>query len=608
MLDSPDGMDLRGLLDAGANCLAQIWPEGHPALRGLNTLHKRLEESLLQVAILGQFKRGKSTFINALLGASLLPSAVVPTTAIPTFIAWGPKSHLRITYQDSQPPEDVHPADSDAIRRELYQWVTEDGNPLNRRRVHRVDLFFPADVLRDGIVLIDTPGIGSTLRHNTDAALEVLPECDAALFVVSADPPVTEAEISYLRAVRPHVTQLYFVLNKIDYLNSAEQQQAIGFLRKAFRDALGSAKEPEIFPLSARGALQDAAEARPIAPDASGLFRIEREILHPLSSSKRNALRDSASVKVRMLLEQGLADLSLKIRALELPLDDLEHRARALSEALRESERERLVAHDTLEGDKRRAIAELERQAEALRQEAGCTFDSLVQRNIEANHGIVRREEIQHSLDTAIPGFFEARLKEFAAEFHQLVETILARHQQRADVLIVSVRAITASLFDVALPPQEPPEPFRLGPEPYWVSQRLVHALIPSPASLLRRVLPGAMRQTYLRRTLEQEIAGLILQNVEGLRWSTLRGLETTFRRFAKQFDDHLAEAIAATEGSVGQVINRRRHEAARAAAELECLRTAQDCLRSIIAGLAHRPGEAPGPVRRVHGTAIKRT
>ena len=207
-------------------------------------LRERLQEARLQIAILGQFKRGKSTFINALLRAPLLPSAVVPVTAIPTFIAWGAVPHIRVTYRDTRPPEDFHPPDPVAVRAELNQWVTEQGNPVNRRQVRRVDLFFPADVLRDGMVLIDTPGVGSTLRHNTDAALQVLPECDAALFVVSADPPITEAEIAYLRAIRPHVVRLHFVLNKIDYLNGPEQEQATAFLRNALRGSFGSAEEP----------------------------------------------------------------------------------------------------------------------------------------------------------------------------------------------------------------------------------------------------------------------------------------------------------------------------------------------------------------------------
>ena len=65
---------------------------------------------------------------------------------------------------------------------------------------------------------IDTPGVGSTLRHNTEAAIAVSPQCHAGFFVLSADPPVTEAELVYLERVRPHVAQLFFILNKIDYL------------------------------------------------------------------------------------------------------------------------------------------------------------------------------------------------------------------------------------------------------------------------------------------------------------------------------------------------------------------------------------------------------
>jgi predicted GTPase len=167
----------------------------------------------LQVAVLGQFKRGKSTFINALLGIAVLPSAVVPATAIPTFIAWGPALLIRVTYQDSRPADEFRPATPSEAQEALRQWVTEEGNPKNRRGVKRVDLRLPANILRAGMVVIDTPGIGSTLQHNTDTALQVLPECDAALFILSADPPITQAELAYLAQVQRHAVRVFFVLN-----------------------------------------------------------------------------------------------------------------------------------------------------------------------------------------------------------------------------------------------------------------------------------------------------------------------------------------------------------------------------------------------------------
>jgi len=138
------------------------------------------------------------------------------------------------------------------------------------------------------------------------------------------------------------------VLNKIDYLNGPEREQATGFLRNALRGLLGSAEEPQVFPLSARDALLAETKGNGAALEASGLPRIECDILRPLRSDKLSALRASAAAKAKMLLEQGLVDLTLQRRALELPLDDLEQRTRKLGEALHDTERERQVAHDML--------------------------------------------------------------------------------------------------------------------------------------------------------------------------------------------------------------------------------------------------------------------
>ena len=78
----------------------------------------------------------------------------------------------------------------------LAGFVTEKGNPKNKLGVAEVQVDLPAPILTGGVVLIDTPGIGSTYRHNTSATLNFLKQCDAALFLVSADPPITEVELA----------------------------------------------------------------------------------------------------------------------------------------------------------------------------------------------------------------------------------------------------------------------------------------------------------------------------------------------------------------------------------------------------------------------------
>lgn len=579
-------MKLPDILDAGCACLREGWPDGHPALASLTSLRERLRGARLQVAVLGQFKRGKSTFLNALLGAPLLPSAVVPATAIPTFIGWAPAFRVRAAYQDGRPPEDEHPTDAAGVRERLHRLVTEEGNPLNRQRIARVDLFVPADILRDGIVLIDTPGIGSTLKHNTDAALQVLPECDAALFVVSADPPITEAEAAYLSKVRQHVVRLFFVLNKIDYLSQQEQADALAFLQTALHRSEQAGNCPRIFPLSARQALDARAGQDAPAFEASGLMRIERDVLQALAREKVAALGASVRAKAAASLGQALSDLRLQVRALELPLEDLERRAHSLEEALRSTEEERRSAQDLLQGDRRRAIAELEIQAERLRQDGRRHLTGVILRVVEEDGAVLDRSALQRALDAAIPLFFEARLVEVASDFRRAIEAMLARHYARVDALVGSVRHNAATLFDVPQLAAEETESFRLGPEPYWATQGWSNALMPAAATLLTRMLPAKLRRKRLQQEAEAQVSALVQQNVENLRWATLRGVDETFRRSSALLDARLADVLAVTQGSIRRAIECRQSEAGETAAELQRLDEVTGKLEGCLAAL----------------------
>jgi hypothetical protein len=97
----------------------------------LDSLRERLRHSRLHLAVLGQFKRGKSTFINALIGAPLLPVAVVPLTAVPIFISWRPGASVRVRFTSDRRPEDLSAENADAIREFLFGFVAEEADEIN---------------------------------------------------------------------------------------------------------------------------------------------------------------------------------------------------------------------------------------------------------------------------------------------------------------------------------------------------------------------------------------------------------------------------------------------------------------------------------------------
>ncbi len=190
--------DFQLLLGEAINRVDELG-EGFLAARDSLVSLERFEDGRFHLAVLGQFKRGKSTLLNALLGHSLLPTSVVPLTAIPTFVQYGPDLCICVRYQDGKRAKEFAGRPIEEAVKILEGFVTEEGNPKNRLRVKQVDILHPAPILQHGVVLIDTPGVGSTFTHNTRATINFLPQCDAALFVVSADPPLTEVEVNSSR-------------------------------------------------------------------------------------------------------------------------------------------------------------------------------------------------------------------------------------------------------------------------------------------------------------------------------------------------------------------------------------------------------------------------
>ena len=146
-------------------------------------LIEKIENNVFNLVVLGQFKRGKTSLINALLGSEILPTAVVPLTSIATILKYGETFNIKVYFKDGRVIE-TEPAS-------LTQYVTEKGNPRNEKDVQEVVITYPSSYLKDGVRLIDTPGVGSVYEHNTDVAYQYLPKSDAALFLFSVDQPVS---------------------------------------------------------------------------------------------------------------------------------------------------------------------------------------------------------------------------------------------------------------------------------------------------------------------------------------------------------------------------------------------------------------------------------
>jgi len=544
-------------------------------------LRERLIEERFHLAVLGQFKRGKSTLLNALLGEPILPTAVVPLTAIPTFLHFGEKRSVRIAFEDGREQE-CKGCPYDALLDLLEQHVTEEANPENRLEVVEVDVEHPAPLLRKGLVLIDTPGIGSTYRHNTEATVRFLSQCDAALFVVSTDPPITEAEIAFLKTVHNHVRRLFFILNKVDYLSPGEREESLTFLRKVLEKQAQLTSPPEIFPVSARDALQARVEKNPGQWKASGMETVESYLLGFLASEKTRTLQEALSRKAYSVLSDVHMKLQLQRRSLETPLELLDEKHRLFEEKVEEAEGLRLSAGDLLAGDRKRMVKLLEEQSGDLREKAQVHFRSVLQETLESARDRVGLENgAKAAIAESMPTFFEKELERMSRTMNERVQQLLRTHQRRANDLVETVRRVALELFDLPYEQLEREETLDKVRRPYWVTHHWSTRLSEIPSGLFDWLLPRTILLRRIQKRLLAEIGELLMHNVENLRWATLQNLDRTFRQFTSNLDQHMKQTVSTTRRAIEDAREQRLRGSGRVAPEIERLiRKESECLQ----------------------------
>src|ERR1022692_2201754 len=162
----------------------------------------------LNIAVFGRFKAGKSSFLNHLLGASLLPAGVIPVTSVITGIEFGPEERAEVRFLDGH----AEPISLEQIA----DYVSEKANPGNTKQVASVHLEVPAMERYRGICFVDTPGLDSVFEHNPEASTEWLPNTGLALVAVGVDPPLSHHDIELIRNLSRFTPNISVLLTKVD--------------------------------------------------------------------------------------------------------------------------------------------------------------------------------------------------------------------------------------------------------------------------------------------------------------------------------------------------------------------------------------------------------
>ncbi|MBA4417602.1 MAG: hypothetical protein C0392_06800 [Syntrophus sp. (in: bacteria)] len=185
-----------------------------------------VENPLIDVAILGQFKAGKSSFINSLIGIPILPVGVIPVTTVITRLQYGLRERAIVTYFNGK--------QSEVAINEIEEYISEAKNIANEKDVEVVDIEITSLAPYAGLRLVDTPGLGSVFKYNTEVSEEWLPRVGAAVVAVSSDRPLSENDLNLIRELMEFTPKVFLLLTKVDLLSEEQQKEVVKF----FKDSL----------------------------------------------------------------------------------------------------------------------------------------------------------------------------------------------------------------------------------------------------------------------------------------------------------------------------------------------------------------------------------
>ena len=507
-------------------------------------LSRRVREDVLRVVVAGEAKRGKSTLINALLARAVLPTGVVPLTAVPTTLGYGESEAVEVRYTDGR--DAVLGLDA------LPELVTEAGNPANRGGVAAVTVRLPAPLLAGGMELVDTPGTGSVYVHNTTAAAGALERMDAAVFVLTVDPPISETERVFLRRVRDESVALFCVLNKVDYLTPAEQGQALEFTCRVVAEELG--QDRAVWPVSARTALAGRLSGNGPEVAASGLPAFEDAFTGYLHAYRAADLARSVSGRAARLARGVAEEAAATLAALELSAAELEDRLAQFRDRLVAVEQERRDSAALARAEISWLLSETNAQAAALPGQAG---PAVVQRALT---GLDRGA-------APLAAAERAGLQQAAAEIRQVVEDWRERRGAELEAAIAALDDRLARRLDeqVATVRRAARELFAVGLGELATTERLVASTrfhyafgtdpgqVEALAAAVRTRLPGGLGRRRVERYVAERTTELLDQQTGRARADFQDRLTETLRHLARQLDQRFTVGA----GRIGAAVER---------------------------------------------------
>ncbi|MFF5960862.1 dynamin family protein [Streptomyces luteogriseus] len=299
------------------------------AVKAVTALLERIENEAFHVMVVGDFNRGKSTFLNALLGDRVLPVKAIAATAVITEVRFGESPAALLWTEDAVEPEAVDPG-------RLVELITVNNTAGGERSPYvKAELVWPLELCRHNVVLIDSPGLNAYQSHN-EITVTHLGKADAVIFLQHAIAPMSISESDFLKtSLSAH--DPFFVFTYFDAIDDHERDDVVAAARRRITDLRGEDRDRNrFFFVDAKSALRARTAEDDEAFRRSGVDAVERELERYLSTERHKVKLLTPARSLDGIAQELRRNIPSELSMLEAESDDLERRWAAAQQPLRD--------------------------------------------------------------------------------------------------------------------------------------------------------------------------------------------------------------------------------------------------------------------------------
>lgn len=329
--------------------------------RDLETLKQRIVDDQFQLVVVGMFSRGKSTFIDALLGKRLLPTSKKPTTAVISKVIYNSTPSFYLHYKDGRKPNPM--SEKEFLNFTASNTEDDEIKSVELENISFAQVGYPLTFCQNGVVLVDTPGTNDLNQTRVELTYQYLNKADAVIMLLAADQALSIGEVEFLkeRILKNQISDIFFIINRKDTLASPiEEQRVLEFVKQNVLNVTGdSLKGPlHLYLLSSYQALLARRKQNgeslsskqllklPKELSDTGFPQFESDLAHFLEVDKGNVkLRRFVSILNRQLVQLKII-LTNKKEIISHSTDNLDEIISELKESIA---RTKLLIHEVVE-------------------------------------------------------------------------------------------------------------------------------------------------------------------------------------------------------------------------------------------------------------------